>query len=209
MEDNNNQKTKGINWRGFSIGLLVGLAIAISFYFADKYWLKDPVHLLTPIVEKETTPPDTVYIVNNNYYSKKNSNGKTASTNSIVSDSSSTDYPEFTIDDSEFEDADDAVINKDEGIANRTIHVSVLNDESDSVVTPPIPIFEVEQWSSAIKNKFVYQRTGNSLKIKGMNINNIRIIYADKKYYIEFNHHYYLIRNNNDFERLQPIMLNQ
>ncbi|HNW68402.1 MAG TPA: hypothetical protein PKK66_06095, partial [Bacteroidales bacterium] len=90
---------------------------------------------------------------------------------------------------------------------NRSIKVNLFKNDVDSVIVIPILVFEVEQWTSPIKNRISYQRTNNVLKIKGIDIQKIKIIYFDNKYYIEDEGTYYLIRNNNDYERLQSTVI--
>src|SRR5574344_2489726 len=216
MENDKNQYYKGRIWTGFSIGLLVGLTIAITFYFVDTYLFDDPVHLLNPVTESPVVVNDTtVNVVNNTYYKNNVVKDKRAqgidslATDSTLLETADNDLWEnddFFMDESD-ENADD-IVDKDRGIANRIVKVSVLENSGDSVVEAPIPIFEVEQWSSSIKNKVAYQRKGNALKIKGLNIQNIKIIYHEKNYYVEYNNRYYSIRANNQFERLQPVAIN-
>jgi len=206
---------------GFSNGLLLGLIIAITFYFVDKYWLKDPIHMLDPIEESKgnlTESKDTVVnIVNNNtYYKNKDTEKSLVSTNVDSSQNNSSDFEdmsdyeveseEFMLTDDE-EPANNVIVEKDKSIRNRSIKVNLFKNDVDSVIVIPILVFEVEQWTSPIKNRISYQRTNNVLKIKGIDIQKIKIIYFDNKYYIEDEGTYYLIRNNNDYERLQSTVI--
>src|SRR5574344_248980 len=216
MEEGKKHSDKGRFWMGFSNGLLLGLMIAIAFYFVDKYWLKDPIHLLDPIEESKgnvTESKDTVVkIVNNTYYKNKDTEKPLVSTNVDSSQNNGSDFEdmsdyedesdEFMLTDDE-ESANNVIVEKDKSIRNRSIKVNLFKNDVDSVIVIPILVFEVEQWTSPIKNKISYQRTNNVLKIKGIDIQKIKIVYFDTKYYIEDEGTYDLIRNNNDFERLQ------
>lgn len=200
MENTEKRHGKSRFWLGFSIGLMAGLVFAVVFYFVDKS-LNGPIQLLV-------SPPATESAVieeapaeeepDNPYVGKKLTAKTVASTvpsadtlNNIGEDSILMD-DEFSLDQT---DGTEKVYHE-QCLAQRT--VSVKSDEG----TAPIAAFEVEEWSESAVNKISYFRKGNVLKIKGLKIQNIKILYHQSQYYIEHNGRYYPIPENDDFHRL-------
>lgn len=62
--------------------------------------------------------------------------------------------------------------------------------------------FHVQQWDTPIKNKLSYYLTNNILKIKGLNIEHLKIIHFKNIYYLVNGTHYYPIRQNKQYEKL-------
>lgn len=209
METNpNNHKTA--LWKGICIGVIITLAIVIAFYFIDKYVLRDTIHILQA-PRTETSSNDTlVQIVENNHYyygkNKKESDGNANDTlakdTTSIAQNTDEQFQEdvFFFDNNSDETSD---VYRNQVLAIRKIRAIKLANESDSAFN--YHIFEVEQLSEAIKNKRSYQREGNSLRIKGLDIQNIKIIFTNNEYYIEKNGHYYAIPENMNFERLQEV----
>lgn len=200
MENTEKRHGKSRFWLGFSIGLMAGLAFAVVFYFVDKS-LNGPIQLLVspPATESaviEEAPaeeePANPYV------------GKKLTANTVASPVPSADTLDNLVEDSILMD-DEFSLDQTDGtekvyheqcLAQRT--VSVKSDEG----TAPITAFEVEEWSESAVNKISYFRKGNVLKIKGLKIQNIKILYHQSQYYIEYNGRYYPIPENDDFHRL-------
>lgn len=207
MEKNQTNNRTSL-WKGICIGAILMLLIMIAFYFVDQYVLRSPI---LPLTQKESTSAnDTlVQIVENNhyYYQQTKKNTPVATTDTVATDTLSTENTaednfqddEFFFDYSETDEASN--IYRNQVIALRKIKVQTLHNEPDSTLTAHY--FDVEQLSEAIKNKYSYQRDGNSLKIKGLDIQNIRIFYHNHAFFIEKNGHYYAIPENQRFDRLQ------
>lgn len=205
MEDTNTKHVKSKFWLGFSIGLMAGLVFAVVFYFVDKS-LNGPIQLLIsppaaePVVTEEKPseePPANPYV------------GKTLGTSSSTKARSNKDTAELLVEDSVLTD-DEFMLDQADGtenvyqdqcLAQRTI--TVKSEEG----TPPISTFEVEEWSESAVNKISYLRNNNILKIKGLKIQNIKIIFHKDEYYIEHNGRYYPIPENDEFHRLSPTPL--
>lgn len=200
MENTEKRHGKSRFWLGFSIGLMAGLVFAVVFYFVDKS-LNGPIQLLVspPATESaviEEAPaeeePANPYV------------GKKLTANTVASPVPSADTLDNLVEDSILMD-DEFSLDQTDGtekvyheqcLAQRT--VSVKSDEG----TAPITAFEVEEWSESAVNKISYFRKGNVLKIKGLKIQNIKILYHQSQYYIEYNGRYYPIPENDDFHRL-------
>lgn len=200
MENTEKRHGKSRFWLGFSIGLMAGLVFAVVFYFVDKS-LNGPIQLLvspsateSAVIEEAPAEEEPA----NPYVGKKLTAKTVASPvpsadtlDNLVEDSILMD-DEFSLDQA---DGTEKVYHE-QCLAQRT--VSVKSDEG----TAPITAFEVEEWSESAVNKISYFRKGNVLKIKGLKIQNIKILYHQSQYYIEYNGRYYPIPENDDFHRL-------
>lgn len=200
MENTEKRHGKSRFWLGFSIGLMAGLVFAVVFYFVDKS-LNGPIQLLvsppateSAVIEEAPAEEETA----NPYVGKKLTAKTVASPvpsadtlDNLAEDSILMD-DEFSLDQT---DGPEKVYHE-QCLAQRT--VSVKSDEG----TAPITAFEVEEWSESAVNKISYFRKGNVLKIKGLKIQNIKILYHQSQYYIEHNGRYYPIPENDDFHRL-------
>lgn len=201
MENGEKKHGKSRFWLGFSIGLMAGLVFAVVFYFVDKS-LNGPIQLLvsppateSAVVEEEPVKEETV----SPYVGKKLTDKRVASpvpaedtVDNIGEDSILMD-DEFSLDQADGPE----LVYHEKCLAQRTITVK-SNDGSSA----PITAFEVEEWSESAVNKISYFRKGNVLKIKGLKIQNIKILYHQSQYYIEHNGRYYPIPENDDFHRL-------
>ena len=200
MENTEKRHGKSRFWLGFSIGLMAGLVFAVVFYFVDKS-LNGPIQLLVspPATESAVIEEAPAEEEPTNPYVGKKLTAKTVASpvpsadtlDNLVEDSILMD-DEFSLDQT---DGPEKVYHE-QCLAQRTI--SVKSDEG----TAPISAFEVEEWSESAVNKISYFRKGNVLKIKGLKIQNIKILYHQSQYYIEHNGRYYPIPENDDFHRL-------
>jgi len=205
MENGEKRHGKSRFWLGFSIGLMAGLVFAVVFYFVDKS-LNGPIQLLvsppaseSPAMDETTSSQETTsqYVgktIGASTYPSKNSHKDT--TDNPVEDSILMD-DEFTLDPTNSAEQ----VYQDQCLAQRTITVRSEGE------TAPIASFEVEEWSELAVNKISYLRKGNLLKIKGLKIQNIKIIFHQNQYYIENNGRYYPIPENEDFHRLTSTSL--
>ena len=206
MENTEKRHGKSRFWLGFSIGLMAGLVFAVVFYFVDKS-LNGPIQLLVSppasdapaqLEEPEKEEPANSPV------------GKTLNVRTSMPAPAAIDSTELITDDSTLMD-DAFTLDQADGpelvyhekcLAQRTITVK-SNDGSSA----PITAFEVEEWSESTVNKISYYRKNNVLKIKGLKIQNIKIIFHQNQYYIEYNGRYYPIPENEDFHRLAPVAL--
>ena len=205
MEDTGKKHGKSKFWLGFSNGLMAGLAFAVVFYFVDKS-LNGPIQLLVspPASESATTEEKTTEEEPANQYV-----GKTLGTSSSTKTRPNKDTAELLVEDTILMDDEFTIdeadgteqVFQDQCLAQRTI--AVLSEEG----TPPIPTFEVEEWSESATNKISYFRKGSTLKIKGLKIQDIKIIFHKDEYYIEYNGRYYSILENEKYRPLSSTNL--
>lgn len=208
--EKNQSNNRTYLWKGICIGAILMLLILIAFYFVDQYVLRSPILPPLQLQKESSATNDTlVQIVENNhyYYQQTKKQSPHTTTDTTEADTLLTETnPEDNLQDDEFffdysETDETNNIYHNQVLAIRKIKVQTLHNELDSTLT--VRHFDVEQLSEAIKNKYSYQREGNNLKIKGLDIQNINILYYNHEFFIEKNGHYYAIPENMRFDRLQ------
>lgn len=206
MEKSERKHSRSKFWLGFSIGLMAGLVFAVVFYFIDKS-LNGPIQLLvsppTSNAPAQLEEPQKEEPANSPVGKTLNVKRPTPSSAAIdsaalITDDSTLMDDAFTLDPT---DATELVYHE-KCLAQRTVAV-----KSDDGTAAPIAAFEVEEWSELAANKISYYRRNNVLKIKGLKIQNIKIIFHQNQYYIEYNGRYYPIPENDEFHRLSPVAL--
>jgi hypothetical protein len=193
----------------FISGLLFGFLIGISIFFINKHLFPEKLHLLKPQVNLQTSetltenvPAKETKVAVHNTVSK---HPKVDTTTLNI-----TSLPEQYIEEWDEEDVEfsiqpekvEEIVILDKILNNREITVKVKQRQEDPPVSPPISIFEVQQWSTPIKNSIIYQNTAGILKIKGMDINAIEIFFVQGNYYLYNGTHYYNIKENKSYEKL-------
>jgi hypothetical protein len=207
------QARKGHFWLGLSVGLLIGILLACAFYFLDKYTSLEMLRFQRANTESAVT--DTVVQIVESPARPKKAPAKTDTlaadpaapnpTDTLVTEA--TDEEDIDTDDLMMDLDDDNVktVAKAKGIASR--RVRVINICSLKGFEPEYESFDVEQWSEPVKNRISYQRNGNILKIKGIDIRTIEIDWTGENYILRQNGwgengHTYAIPENKEFTRL-------
>ena len=198
------QARKGHFWLGLSVGLLIGILLACAFYFLDKYTSLEMLRFQRANTESAVT--DTVVQIVESPARPKKAPSKTDTlaadpaapnpTDTLVTEA--TDEDDLDTDDLMMDLDDDNVktVAKAKGIASRRVRVIAVGSE------PDFDFFDVEEWSEPVKNRHSYQRKGNILRIKGVNINSIEIEWNGENYLLRYNGHAYPIPENQEFTRL-------
>ena len=207
------QVRKGHFWLGLSVGLLIGILLACGFYFLDKYTSLEMLRFQR--ANTESASIDTVVqIVETPVRTKKaavKSDTLAPNVTETPADTTDTevtdDFVAYDTDDLmlDLEDGNVKTVAKAKGIASRRIRV--VNYCSVAGMEPEYDYFDVEQWSEPVKNRISYQRKGNVLKIKGIDINTIEIGWKPEGYILRTNgwsenSHAYSIPENHEFTRL-------
>ena len=207
------QARKGHFWLGLSVGLLIGILLACGFYFLDKYTSLEMLRFQRTNTESAAT--DTVVqIVETPVRTKKaavKSDTLAPNVTETTADTTDTevtdDFVAYDTDDLmlDVEDGNVKTVAKAKGIASRRIRVS--NYCSVAGMEPEYDYFDVEQWSEPVKNRISYQRKGNILKIRGIDINTIEIGWMPEGYILRTNgwsenSRAYSIPENQEFTRL-------
>ena len=192
-------------WHGILIGVLAGLAVAGIVYLIVQpekgtKFLKE-IRILHPKAEQS----DSTDVAQKAVVQK-----------TIVYDTVCMGFHDsLMVDDIFFQNVEDTLENVDFALeedveSQHVVHNACLATRSVSVEPisnllgdfPDFSSFEVEQWSDYAKNRMSYQRTGNVLKIKGVDIQNIRIVYVNGQYKLIYNDHGYYIPETSSFVKL-------
>ena len=202
------QVRKGHFWLGLSVGLLIGILLACAFYFLDKYTSLEMLRFQRANTESAVT--DTVVQIVESPARPKKSLVTTDTLDAAPAASNPSDTLITEVTGEEDLGTDDLMMDLDDdnlktvakakGIANRRVRVSNSNPAAGTEAD--FDFFDVEQWSEPVKNRLSYQRRGNILKIKGLNITAIEIEWNGEKYLLRYNGHAYPIPENQDFTRL-------
>ena len=185
------QARKGHFWLGLSVGLLIGILLACAFYFLDKYTSLEMLRFQRANTESAVT--DTVVQIVESPARPKKAPAKTDTLAADPAAPNPTDTLVTEVADDENLDTDDLMMDLDDdnvktvakakGIASRRVRVIATGSE------PDFDFFDVEQWSEPVKNRLSYQRRGNILRIKGMNIASIEIEWNGENYLLRYNGH--------------------
>lgn len=211
-EKHSDKKTSGQKWiffaTGIVIGIILGIATIICYNFLNNnksYSKPNNVQLLLPEY------PDT----------NEEDNTKTKKESKIVPtevpDSLPDDIIDYdTLETEQYDDADleevefesdmedDVTIWKEEVSDSRTVKVQ-LSENDTTADQLQHEYIEIEEWISPIKNKHSYHFKNNVLKITGISISQLRIIYENGNYYLINGERHYLLMPNNGFEKMIEI----
>jgi hypothetical protein len=109
------------------------------------------------------------------------------------------------------EPANDDVVVVEKIISQKKIRVQCKDADFKDVASTEgvVDYFEVQQWSTPIKNRMTYYCSGNMLQVKGISAEKVEIVYFDQQYYLYYGGNYYRLKNNDNFEKLgAPLALN-
>ena len=193
----------------FFIGLLFGIMICALLYYFD---IKIFESKFMPLAEKEVVTrikTDTVYLETTPKLKKQNPETiSTDSTDNFMDTKRNGDDTSIYETSFSFEGDERDEVFSDQLLKTRTVKVKSLKQE---VALPETTFnsFEIQQWSTPIKNRIIYHRNQNMLKIKGMEINNATIVFWNNVYYLEVNNRYYSIAETERFERLTLVTIPQ
>jgi len=194
----------------FFIGLLFGILICGLLYYFD---IKIFESKFMPIHEKEVVTRkiiDTVYL-------EQPARTKKQNVDVVVTDTGLDNNAEILPSDTEvsiyettfsMEGAEQDEIFSDQLLKTRIVKVKPLKQET-ALPENSFQSFEIQQWSTPVKNKITFQRNQNMLKIKGIEINAANVVFWNSAYYLEVNNRYYAIPETERFEKLNPIIIPQ
>ncbi len=181
------------------VGLLIGACVMLLVL--NVKGLHRPTEVR--IIERDTTGVrDTVVII----HEFKNPARHELSADTLTSDSTLAEddsqdlllaYPH------DLDEGMEAPIPSDVMLDKATPKVVVWNDRQEEIVSPDKKeMFEIQLWSTPFKNRTEYNFDGSVLKVKGVAIDNLKILRYKNEYYLISQKRVFPIHKNNNFERL-------
>ena len=196
----------------FFIGLLFGILICVILFYYD---VKIFESKLIPNKEKEVVTrikTDTIYLDTQPKIKKQNteiqSNDSTEVNIEMIKNEEESSLYETSF---SFEGIEQDEVFSDQLLKTKTVKVKLIAKDGQQVILPEnfFRLFEIQLWSTPIKNKVTYQRNQNMLKIKGMEIDNINVVFWNDNYYIEVKSRYYSIPETEYFTKFNPVTIPQ
>jgi len=195
----------------FFLGLLFGIMICVLLFYFDVKMFESNC----PPCEKEIIThikTDTVY-VEPPKPKKKYVEPQVVEKEIVENIEDEQPEEEISVYESEFslENIEQDEIFADKLLQTKTVKVGVLSQGKQEIKLPDdfFQYFEIQQWSTPIKNKITYYRDKNMLKIKGIGIDNMNIVFWNNVYLIEAGNRYYAIPETQFFEKLNLIQIPQ
>lgn len=199
----------------FIIGGLIGLLLGAVLTMLVVDWLgyKHPtvVKIFEPNKEGKT---DTVvnYVIHK-YQSDNPANKSDMAADTMAMDSNMVDeidYQDFMLDEDELQEDDNAVRQNVVGermIQKGTQKVLYLNHNKQEIPAPANGLVQInlQQWDTPIKNKQTYQFSNGTLKLKGLNIESVKLVSYDDNLYLLSGKRVYAIKQNRQYERLVEV----
>lgn len=202
-------------WGFFFIGFAVGIGITVSLFLVKRKIEKDDTFVIN-IFKPNSHEEDSTFL------QLQSAEDKipvpiipfSRDTNAVIEE---VVVPEIVEDieseESNYEDVEFSIDTKmteeiylfDEIIRSRQVQVTDRSIDFDSLnkYNPPYAAFEIQQWSTPIRNSVTYQRENNILKIKGLNIDSVSVYYRNGNYYLLYKNNSHIIPVNHTFEKVQ------
>ena len=191
----------------FFLGLCIGIMICVSIHYVDKYWLKHVLPLKTE--QSVVSRVDTVYMEVAEIPKKqpaeiKPNIAKETETEEQTNDKVSLSDAEFSFENEEQNDVflDQLMQSK---IVKAVLHP--LEKKDGKQKGDFFHIFELQQWSTPIKNKITYNRYQTLVKVKGLDITNANVVFWNDNFYLEVKNRYYPIPETDNFVKLTPVTI--
>ena len=191
----------------FFLGLLVGILGCVLLYRFDKKMFNRIS--LQQKKEVVVTRIDTVYMeatpIQKKQFTEYKSN-KGFGERALEEDDSVSLYDaEFS-----FEGKEDDLVFSDQLLQTKTVKVKLLAPEKQEKLPENfLQFFEIQQWSTPIKNRITYHRNQSMVKIKGMEIDQVSVVFWNDAYFLEIRNRYYAIPETEYFEKLNVVYLPQ
>jgi len=196
----------------FFIGLLFGILICIILFYFD---VKIFESKLISGKEKEMVTrviKDTVFLETASKIKKQNIENQTNDTIEEVIEMNLNEEESSLYETAfSFDEVEQDEVFSDQLLKTKTVKVKLLAKEGQEVILPEnfFRLFEIQQWSTPIKNKITFYRNQNMLKIKGMDIENANIFFGNNSYYLEVKNRYYAIPETEHYVKLNSVVLLQ
>jgi hypothetical protein len=194
----------------FFLGLLFGILICVLLFYFD---IKIFESKLISNKEKEIvirTQIDTVYLEVPPKTKKQNIDNQF---NDAVEENIDINQSEDEVSIYEtafsFDGVEQDEVFSDKLIKTKTVKIKLLSKEGQEVILPEnfFRLFEIQMWSTPIKNKITYFRNQNMLKIKGLEIDYMNVVFWNNAYYLELKERYYSIPETEHFVKLNTVVI--
>lgn len=209
MENQSNQATKKgiILLLGIIIGLLVGVLVA--FIVESKIRPKAPAEVKV-IAPNPSGSADTVYsYIVHRYQDRADGDESVSAADSLQNDSlfAEESSMNYLLDDDETSvpaEREEANVTSVKLISKSEVPVLYFDANKNPTAVPDnAPKFvEVQLWSTPIQNKVVYLFDDNVLKIKGLVLDNPKLIHYGQRYYLQNDRRIYLLQPTTEYQRL-------
>ena len=212
-----NQEKKENKWLFLAIGLIVGFLIS-AVTFVVFAMIQNPSRSLPQTIKyiynlDKSTDTVVKYVTVVRTEPVSPIMGKQVQQqDSLVVEDASAEYDEvdFSYADNG-ETVNDDVVFVEKIILQKKIKVQCKDADFNDIapVEGTIEYFNVQQWNTPIKNKIMYNLSGNVLQVKGLLAEKVQVIYYDKQYYLCYGGNYFLMEKSDNFENLgAPLALN-
>ena len=202
-------KRKALFFVGILIGLLLGALVAMLI--VD--WIDYQRPTVVKVLERsQAASKDTVvqYVIHK-HVTEENDVSDDFVPDSLMADSTfiADDSQDLMMDDDDLDEWQDAGGNaqnvmEDRMLSKSSVKVVYLdhNKREQSVPANALAQIHVQQWSTPIKNRISYQFSGNTLKIKGMDIGDLRVVNFKGDFYAVSGKHVFLLKPNEQYGKL-------
>lgn len=201
----------------FALGGVIGLLLGAVLTMLVVDWL-DYKH---PTVVKVTEPTsegksDTVvnYVIHK-YQSENVAETASQAADTLGMDSAMVDeldYQDFMLDDDDLRELKETEEARQNVVGERmlkklTQKVVYLNHNKQEIPTPNngIAQMQIQQWETPIKNRLSYQFSGNTIKLKGLSADNVKVVCYDDNYYLVAGKRVFVLKPNRQYEKLVEV----
>jgi len=193
------------------IGLLLGAVVTLLVIDITGYHHPTVVNMIPSKNAEATHSSDTVvkYVIHK-YEPQVDNQVESQDLDSIPVDSLmgieetedlTMDYDELYM--AEEQEEHDAVV-ADKMLAKANVKIVYLDADKQPISTPeqkPATL-QVQQWTTPIRNKLSYHLSGNILKLKGVNLDNVKVYSYKNAFLLQSGSRVYAIHPNTQFEKL-------
>ena len=201
----------------FALGGVIGLLLGAVLTMLVVDWL-DYKH---PTVVKVTEPTsegksDTVvnYVIHK-YQSENVAENASQAADTLGMDSAMVDeldYQDFMLDDDDLRELKETEEARQNVVGERMLKklmqkVVYLNHNKQEIPTPSngIAQMQIQQWETPIKNRLSYQFSGNTIKLKGLSADNVKVVCYDDNYYLVAGKRVFVLKPNRQYEKLVEV----
>ncbi len=212
MEEENRSEGKSKDPKRGTV-FLIAIVIGLLFGVLATLLVVDIVGKRQPI-EVTVVPPDSTatksskdtivkYVIHKHEYEEMEKRYMAGDTLPADSSYLYDESEDLTLDDIEIDDeASNTEVTEAKLMNKYSVKVVYLDDDKTPAAEQPSDDLHVQIWETPIKNKFVYQFQDDTLKLKGVILDQIKVYHYRNNFYLVTKNHVYLLHQNNQYERL-------